>query len=54
MKRLFLLFAILPFIVVAQKMPSIEEKTKDMKKLEGFFNIYFNEDDGKIWLDSEN
>ena len=37
--------------VAAQKLPSIEDKTKGMKKLEGFFNFYLDEDNGKIWLE---
>ncbi len=36
--------------VFAQKLPAIEEKTKDMKKLEGFMNFYWEESTGKIWL----
>ena len=35
----------------AQKLPTIEEKTKDLKKYEGFFNFYWDENAGKIWLE---
>lgn len=35
----------------AQKLPTIEEKTKDMKKQEGFLNFYWEEPTGKIWLE---
>ena len=38
-------------IVFAQKLPTIEEKTKDFKKNEGFLNFYWDENAGKIWLE---
>ncbi len=34
-----------------QGLPTIEEKTKDLKKQEGFFNFYWDENAGKIWLE---
>ncbi|HEY8659072.1 MAG TPA: zinc-dependent metalloprotease [Hanamia sp.] len=51
MKKFFLFFLVIPTFVAAQKLPSIEDKTKGMKKLEGFFNFYLDEDNGKIWLE---
>jgi hypothetical protein len=51
MKKFFLFFLIIPIFVAAQKLPSIEDKTNGMKKLEGFFNFYLDEDNGKIWLE---
>ena len=51
MKFPLLLLFILPFVVFAQKLPSIEEKTSAMKKYEGFFNFYWDDATGKIWLD---
>lgn len=51
MKKFFLFFLIIPVFVAAQKLPSIEDKTKGMKKFEGFFNFYLDEDNGKIWLE---
>lgn len=39
------------FPALAQKLPTIEEKTKDMKKQEGFLNFYWEETSGKIWLE---
>jgi hypothetical protein len=51
MKSLLLLLLFLPSIAFTQKLPSIEDKTKNMKKLEGFFNFYWNEEEGKIWLE---
>ena len=50
MKFTLLLFFFLPFVVLAQKLPSIEEKTSGMKKYEGFFNFYWDDATGKIWL----
>ena len=35
----------------AQKLPSIEEKTNGLKKVEGFFPIYWDENSGKLWLE---
>jgi Met-zincin/Domain of unknown function (DUF5117) len=42
---------LLSSFAVAQKLPSVEEKTKDMKKQEGFLNFYWEEGTGKIWLE---
>ncbi|MBS1668293.1 MAG: zinc-dependent metalloprotease [Bacteroidetes bacterium] len=38
-------------LAFAQKLPTIEEKTKDFKKNEGFLNFYWDENAGKIWLE---
>lgn len=35
----------------AQNLPSIAFKTQKMKKHEGFFNFYWNEKTGEIWLE---
>ncbi len=51
MKLFFTFLFVLPLCTIAQKLPSIEDKTKDMKKYEGFFNFYWDEDNGKIWLE---
>ena len=51
MKFFFSLLFVLPLFISAQKLPSIGEKTKDMKKYEGYFNFYWDEDNGKIWLE---
>ena len=58
MKRVFFLLLIAPFFAPAQKLPTIEDRTRGMKKYEGFFNFYWDEDRGQIWfeiphLDSE-
>src|SRR6266498_2234188 len=34
-----------------QGLPSIEDKTKDLKKFEGFLNFYWDDNNGKIWLE---
>src|SRR6187455_3367775 len=46
---LFLLFA--PLFASSQKLSTIEEKTKDLKKYEGFLNFYWDENAGKIFLE---
>ena len=51
MKKLFVLLLLLPFFSMAQKLPTIEEKTRDLKKYEGFLNFYWDETTGKIWLE---
>ena len=35
----------------AQPLASIQEKTKNLKKLEGYFNVYWDENTGKVWLE---
>ncbi|HEU4472362.1 MAG TPA: zinc-dependent metalloprotease [Flavisolibacter sp.] len=52
MTRILLTWLIaLPCLLAAQKLPSIEEKTNGLKKLEGFLDLYWDEAAGKIWLD---
>src|SRR5678815_5310216 len=51
MRKFVLLLFVVPFFSSAQKIPTIEEKTKDLKKFEGFFNFYWDENSGKIWLE---
>lgn len=51
MRRFFSLLLLLPSFISAQKLPSIEEKTQPMKKQEGFFNFYWDENAGKIWME---
>ncbi|MEJ0106841.1 MAG: zinc-dependent metalloprotease [Bacteroidota bacterium] len=46
-----LLFYILPLLSFAQALPTIEEKTKGLKKYEGYLNFYWDENAGKIWLE---
>ncbi len=51
MLRLFIAFLLIPTLLSAQKLPTIEEKTKDSKKQEGFLNVYWEEATGKIFLE---
>ncbi|NOT52504.1 MAG: zinc-dependent metalloprotease [Chitinophagaceae bacterium] len=51
MRKLLAAFLLLPLYLSAQKLPSIEEKTKDLKKYEGFFNFYWDENTGKLFLE---
>ena len=51
MLRIILLLVLIPSFLTAQKLPSIEEKTKDFKKHEGYFNFYWDENTGKLWLE---
>ncbi|MDE3144603.1 MAG: zinc-dependent metalloprotease [Bacteroidota bacterium] len=51
MKTLLLLFLCVPFCVKSQTLPSIEDKTKNLKLYSGFINFYLNENEGKIWLE---
>jgi hypothetical protein len=51
MLRIILLLLLLPSFLIAQKLPSIEEKTKDLKKQDGFLNFYWDENAGKLWLE---
>lgn len=52
MRRLSALFIIvLPVFTIAQTLPSIEEKTKELKKYEGYLTYYWDENAGKVWLE---
>ena len=51
MLRFLLLLLIIPTAVYAQKLPTIGEKTKEMKKYEGFLNFYWEASSGKVWLE---
>ncbi len=58
MRKIFLLLLMIPSFLVAQKLPSIADKTKGMEKHEGFLNFYIDQENGKIYfeinkLDSE-
>lgn len=46
-----LLFSLSFLSVNAQNLSSIEDKTKNLKKYEGFLNYYWDENTGKIWLE---
>src|SRR5215472_8866811 len=36
---------------VSKSLPSIAEKTSSMRKLPGFFNLYWDDHEGKLWLE---
>jgi len=53
--RLFATFAscallLLPFLH-AQKLPTIEDRTATMRKLDGYFPLYWDERTGNLWLE---
>lgn len=50
MRKFLLLLFLFPLLTNAQKLPALEEKTRDLKKHEGFLNFYWDENSGKIWL----
>ncbi len=51
MKQIFIFLYCLPLFVAGQNLPSIEEKVKGFKKFEGFINFYWDENNGKTWLE---
>lgn len=51
MRQSILLLLLLPLFAAAQKLPTIEEKTNGLKKYEGYFNFYWDENSGKVWLE---
>ncbi len=51
MRKLLSLVLMLPIFLQAQKLSSIEEKTTGMKKYPGYFNFYWDDNTGKIWLE---
>jgi hypothetical protein len=58
MQRLLFLFLLSPICLFGQNLPagrqglpSIEDKTKDLKKFDGYLNFYWDENAGKIWLE---
>jgi len=51
MRWSFLIIFFLPVIAVAQKLPSIEDKTSGFKKFPGYFNFYWDDSQGKIWIE---
>ena len=54
MHRLAAFIALLfPFIAITQNLSSIEEKTKGLKKYEGYLTYYWDETMGKIWLETD-
>jgi hypothetical protein len=51
MRKTILLLLLLPLFTTGQKLPSIEDKTNGLKKYEGYFPFYWDENSGKLWLE---
>ncbi len=51
MRKYILWLLLLPVLATAQKLPSIEDKTNGLKKYEGYFPFYWDENSGKLWLE---
>jgi hypothetical protein len=54
MRKIAFLLLLLPLISISQApklLPLVEERTKDMKKYEGYFNFYWEENSGKLFLE---
>ncbi|MGI8580644.1 MAG: DUF5117 domain-containing protein, partial [Chitinophagaceae bacterium] len=51
MKQLLLLFLCLPVFTRSQTLPSIEDKTKNLKSYPGFIKFYWDENAGKVWME---
>lgn len=51
MRKSFFLLFLIPLNLLSQKLSSIEEKTIGLKKYEGYFNFYWDENTGKVWLE---
>ncbi|MFY7839551.1 MAG: DUF5117 domain-containing protein, partial [Lacibacter sp.] len=51
MRKSILLLLLLPLFAAAQKLPTIEEKANGLKKYEGYFPFYWDENSNKLWLE---
>lgn len=51
MRKLLMFMLLCPALLQAQKLPTIEDKTRDWKKYEGFLDFYWDENAGKLWLE---
>ncbi len=51
MKQLLLVCLCFPLFIRSQSLPSIEDKTKNLKAYSGFIKFYWDESAGKIWLE---
>jgi hypothetical protein len=50
MKQTLLLFLLLPLFANSQNLPSVEDKTKNLKAYDGFMDFYWDENSGKVFL----
>jgi hypothetical protein len=48
---LLALFLTFSSAAVAQETPTIESKTAGMEKMEGFYTLFWDESEGKVWLE---
>lgn len=51
MKKYLIILLCLPVFAGAQNLPLISEKTKGLTRLDGFFPVYKDDANGKIWLE---
>jgi hypothetical protein len=51
MKKLLAVLLLVPAFAFTRDISTVVEKTKGMKKYEGFFNFYWDENNGKIFLE---
>ena len=51
MRILFLPLLLLAFEGLSQKLPTIEEKTAAMRKMDGYLPVYWDESAGKLWME---
>lgn len=51
MKYVFSLLLFISSLAIAQKLPTIEEKTTGYKKYEGYIPFYWDDNNGKMWLE---
>lgn len=51
MRKLLLILLCLPVLTLAQQIPSIQEKTKGLQRMEGYFPVYRDDANGKIWIE---
>lgn len=51
MRKFIVLFLLLPFLGQSQTIPSIADKTKNLKSYAGFLNFYWDEHSGKVYLE---
>ena len=51
MKKYLIILLCLPVFAGAQNLPLISEKTKGLTRLDGFFPVYKDDSNGKIWME---
>jgi hypothetical protein len=51
MLRLLLLFLLVPLLATSQTLPTIQDKTKNLKPYPGFLSFYWDENNGKVYLE---